>query len=79
MVAGVAIVGTLVLVALSSLAEFLILRIPPEYEARYFGQGWVDSLASEGQDSQTTLRLQELTDRIASHWPDRPYQQYSSL
>ena len=73
LLAGVAIVGTLALVALSFLAEFLILRIPPEYEARYFDQGWADSLASEALDSQTTLQLQELTDRIASHWPDRPY------
>ena len=28
---------------------------------------------SEPEDSQTTLGLQDLTDRIASHWPDRPY------
>lgn len=73
LVAGVAIVGVLVLLALSALAEFLILRIPPEYEARYFGQGWVARLASEDQDSAATIRLQKLTDRIASHWPGRPY------
>ncbi len=73
LVAGVAVVGALALAALAYLAEFLILQIPPAYEARYFGQGWADGLAAEGEDSQDTRRVQKLTDRIAAHWSERPY------
>jgi len=73
LVAAVAAVGALVLFLLGIALDLLLPHVPVGCEIRLCHPLRVPVHAEQGGDDPRQQALQPLVDRLASHWPDNPY------
>ncbi|MDJ0788765.1 MAG: M48 family metallopeptidase [Myxococcota bacterium] len=73
LVAGI--VGVTVVIALVGgfFLDAAFQRLPPRLETRIFGSFW-SGLFEEATDHPRAAAAEELLDRLATHWPDNPYE-----
>lgn|GEM_PF-125800 len=69
---GVVAVGALLLLLLGIALDLLLPHVPVGWEMRLFRPFRAPAQAEQGYDPRQQA-LQPLVDRLASHWPDNPY------
>lgn len=73
LVAGLTLIFVAIALLLIFLVEIVLYFVPADTEARIFADWVPEDLAVAGPANEQTQPLNELVDRLASHWAEAPY------